>query len=98
MSFPKKPFVCDCGDPAFRKKRNEPICRRCDSIEQQYGMRERKPPGRVKRRGRDVVHAPPKEPVSRYEQFDTEPLLLPDALRRLDEKIRSVLTPARQGV
>ncbi len=29
----KKPMICECGQPAFRKKHGEPICLRCDDME-----------------------------------------------------------------
>lgn len=29
----KKPAICDCGSPAYRKKNREWICLKCDQME-----------------------------------------------------------------
>ena len=77
MAAPKRPFICECNEPAYRKKHgHEPICPRCDRIEQAYGMRDRKPKNIFR-----SLH--PKDPVSRWVMFDSDPVLLPDALARV---------------
>ena len=87
MATPKKPFICACNQPAYRKKHgNEPVCIRCDKIELAYGMRDRKPKGNSR-----FLH--PKDPVSRWDMFDDTPILLPDALARINAMLDKVAGP-----
>lgn len=87
----RKPFLCECGEeprPGANRKRMS--CPRCYAIENAYSMRD----GYAKPEPRESghpLHLLRKAHTTNY-LFTDKPILLPDALARLEAFLISRLT------
>lgn len=89
--IPVDKLKCDCGRPAVKRDScKSPMCARCAWLESQSGMREGYIISRV------ISSAPVQSRRKDWERhwMEEDPILLPEALARLDKKLKAVDTVA----
>ncbi len=96
MPQKKRPFICDCNEPAVKYDScHNPVCARCLNMESIRDMYAKKGlTAGVVDDGKDEIYkrrAPKKR--TWINEPDNEPILLPDALKRIEDLLNRAGAP-----